>query len=379
MNITTTLQSTITLGTNLHMIAITGGPCSGKTTGLAKLVAMLQDRGYKVLLSPESATKLIGGGIHPWELSSSVFQKQILLDTLMQEERFLEAACVYRDLGHKVVVLCDRGAMDGQAYIPTDEFEELVKSLGLSLPDICERRYHAVIHMRTAALGAEEFYTLENNSARKETVEEARELDQRTLEAWQRHHHPRTIDNSTGFEEKINRLLAEVCAVLGDPEPIEREQKYLIEIPDPSAFSVHITESDITQDYLKVGDGEDTARVRARGDKNGTSYFYTTKKRIGPGESLEIERMIGKDEYKEFLKQRNTELQTISKRRITFFFESQFVEIDVFTGPEDIVGLAFMEIEQINFDKEPILPPFIKVIKNVTGDERYLNRSLANG
>ena len=32
-------------------------------------------------------------------------------------------------------------------------------------------RYDLVIHLRTAALGKEEFYTLDNNSARTETAE----------------------------------------------------------------------------------------------------------------------------------------------------------------------------------------------------------------
>lgn len=374
MNIITPLQSLITLGENIHMIAITGGPCSGKTTGLAKLVSMLQDRGYKVLVSPEAATKFIQGGIHPWELSSLIFQKQILLDTLMQEERFMEAACAYRDLGHKVVILCDRGAMDGQAYAPEGEFQGMVNGLGLSLNDICERRYHAVIHLRTAALGAEEFYTLENNTARKETAEEARQLDQRTLEAWQRHHHPRTIDNSTGFEDKIQRLLAEVCAVLGDPEPIEREQKYLIEPLPLSALPVYSTTSVITQDYLRSAED---FRVRARADKEGTSYYYTEKRRISAGVSIEIERVIGEREYLELLKQRDPDLQTITKRRLCFFYESQFIEVDTFESPETIAGLCLMEIEQTDSSKDPLLPSFVKVISNVTGDEKYLNRSLA--
>lgn len=46
------------------------------------------------------------------------------------------------------------------------------------------RRYDAVIHMVTAAIGAERFYTTENNSVRTETPEQARELDIKVLNAW---------------------------------------------------------------------------------------------------------------------------------------------------------------------------------------------------
>lgn len=380
------LGSTISLGVNIWMIAVTGGPCSGKTTGLAKLVQMLRDKGYKVLVSPESATKLIEGGVFPWELKSAVFQKQILIDTLMQEERFMEAAIAYRDIGHKVVILCDRGVMDGMAYVREGEFEQLCSSLKLSLHDICNQRYHAVMHMRTAALGAESFYTLENNAARKETPEEARELDQKTLEAWQRHHHPRAIDNSTGFDLKIERLLAEVSNVLGDPVPIEKEEKFLIEplgLQDIQSMPVHITESDIIQDYLLpvsngategIEDGE--RRVRARSDSFGTSYFYTVKKHVRLGERLELERMISQREYEELLALKDSTLQTIKKKRLCMFWENQFIEIDLFNNPS---GLVLMEIEQTELQRNLILPPFIKVLQKVTDDKRYSNHALAAG
>ena len=41
--------------------------------------------------------------------------------------------------------------------------------------------YDMVVHMVTAADGKEEFYTLENNEARSETVEQAKELDKKTI------------------------------------------------------------------------------------------------------------------------------------------------------------------------------------------------------
>ena len=39
------------------------------------------------------------------------------------------------------------------------------------------RRYDAIIHLTTAAIGAERFYSLENNHTRTETVAEASDLD----------------------------------------------------------------------------------------------------------------------------------------------------------------------------------------------------------
>ena len=43
-------------------ICITGGPCGGKTTGLAYLAEKLREEGYNVLLVPEAATLIANGG-----------------------------------------------------------------------------------------------------------------------------------------------------------------------------------------------------------------------------------------------------------------------------------------------------------------------------
>lgn len=95
MEITVPLHDLSSLGKDLFVIVITGGPCSGKTTGLIRLRDMLASQGYKVLVSPESATKLIMGGIVPGEqrgLSASEFQRHILLDTLTQEQCYISTA-----------------------------------------------------------------------------------------------------------------------------------------------------------------------------------------------------------------------------------------------------------------------------------------------
>ena len=65
--------------------------------------------------------------------------------------------------------------MDGKAYMPSDEWDKFLTSRVLEAAEIREGRYNAVFHLVTAAEGAEPFYTLENNEARTETPEQARE------------------------------------------------------------------------------------------------------------------------------------------------------------------------------------------------------------
>ena len=43
--------------------------------------------------------------------------------------------------------------------------------------ELRDNRYDQIIHMVSAAIGAEAFYQLANNAVRSETIEQARELD----------------------------------------------------------------------------------------------------------------------------------------------------------------------------------------------------------
>ncbi len=62
-------------------------------------------------------------------------------------------------------------------YCPADQFARLLASANLTLVEARDLRYAAVLHLETAAKGAEAFYTTSNNRARKETPEQAREAD----------------------------------------------------------------------------------------------------------------------------------------------------------------------------------------------------------
>lgn len=373
------ISQLIDLGRNIHIIVLTGGPCSGKTTGLERIKVALKDKGYKVIISPESSTKLISAGVCPWEIDAEIFQRQILLDTLMQEERMIESAITYRDLGYKVVILCDRGAMDGQAYMQREKFHSMLGGLGLSSHTLTNGRYHAVIHLNTTALGAEKFYTLENNSARKECPELAREIDKKTFEAWEAHNHLRVIDNSTGFDEKVSRLISEVYRIIGYPQPLEIESKFLIKFRegDESGFSSPMNSSEIVQDYLIEEISGEERRVRARDYGSEKAYFYTVKRGMSRGVRSEVERVIDKAEYDRLLLSRDSTLKTIRKKRSTFFWSGRAFEVDVYESPRLEEGHAIMEVEKSSVLEQVNLPPWIEIIREVTDDSKFSNFALA--
>lgn len=97
--------------------------------------------------------------------------------------------------------------------------------------------------LSSAANGAEEFYTLHNNAARSEGIEEARKLDAKTLEAWVGHPHLTVIPNMKGetFDDKVNRAVEAVAKTVGEEEfgavynkfLIEERKVYLIQLNSP--------------------------------------------------------------------------------------------------------------------------------------------------
>jgi signal recognition particle GTPase len=51
-----------TKSNKVHKILLTGGPCAGKTTSLAKLQSTLDNKGFRVFCVPEAATLMMKGG-----------------------------------------------------------------------------------------------------------------------------------------------------------------------------------------------------------------------------------------------------------------------------------------------------------------------------
>eukprot|EP00178_Gracilaria_changii_P019401 TRINITY_DN56256_c0_g1_i1.p1 TRINITY_DN56256_c0_g1~~TRINITY_DN56256_c0_g1_i1.p1 ORF type:complete len:112 (+),score=5.97 TRINITY_DN56256_c0_g1_i1:568-903(+) len=104
---------------------------------------------------------------------------------------------------------------------------------GWSWVTLRDRRYDRVIFLNSAASGAEKFYTLDNNVARSEGLDLARELDKKTLNAWTGHPHITICPNVPGesFEDKINRAVRAVEKTVGLEMKNNHYEKFLIEAP----------------------------------------------------------------------------------------------------------------------------------------------------
>jgi len=262
--------------------------------------------------------------------------------------------------------------MDVAAYMSSDMWQALLEEMGLNDVEVRDKRYDAVLHLCTAAKGAEEFYTCENNSSRTENIEQAVALDDKIIKAWTGHPHLRVVANSGTFEDKLNAVLAEISSVLGIPEPTETERKFLVDVVGDITDS---REMDIYQTYLMKRNGEES-RVRKRGENGHYAYFLTTKKFISSNQRIEVERQITPSEYINLMNSANPDKQTIHKHRRCFVWDNRYYELDTFVSPK--LPYCLLEIEDAAEDEVLSFPPFLKVIDEVTENPEYYNVNIAN-
>jgi thymidylate kinase len=196
---------------NIVKIVITGGPCGGKSTVLKSIKEALEKAEYKTFIAQEMATRLFESGVEISEKGISLyqFQEQLLLRQI-DEENFIKNLAETHNYDN-VVILCDRGIMDGQAYISEEDFDKILTNNGYTR-HARDERYDVIIHLVTTAYGAEKFY--KNNKVRKDTIIEARILDDKIKEVWKPHHYVQIIDNSTCFQEKIDRTIKTIFSFL---------------------------------------------------------------------------------------------------------------------------------------------------------------------
>lgn len=199
---------------NVWRLAITGGPCAGKTSGMARLRKELRARSggrYLVFVLPEVATILFNLGVmnhgtfdgfEAAEYRTFAIQAsflQVALEEIWAQGA--DAAVKATPNTERAVLLCDRDAMDIKAFSrPADPsqtvawqevvrgFGELVGRPGLTQADIV-RRYQlgllllqsfAVVRGKLNAKGYNTHCIGQNssNSVRRETAEAAKRNDE---------------------------------------------------------------------------------------------------------------------------------------------------------------------------------------------------------
>lgn len=354
----------------MKKIVLTGGPCAGKTTALVKIMEHFSSIGYKVFIIPELPTLFLQAGMDYLTDNKDLFyegEKATLEMQIALEDKFLQMA---KSVKQPVLIVCDRGTMDISAYMNPVLWNQIISDAKMN-NEMLRSRYDAVLHLVSAADGAEQFYTTATNNKRTEGIELARILDKKVIQAWSEHPHLRVINNHEDFETKLERVLQEISDVLEIPRQAVEERKYIIRLKDniPEAIV-----SEITQTYL-TSESYSEVRLRRRILNGLTVNVHTTKKILSNNEQVETERQIDNNLYESLLRQADPYRQPIHKMRETFIWKGQFFELDTFIEPYK--GLQILETKGILKHEDIIFPPFIEIIEDITGITKYYNYNLA--
>ncbi|MCP9263189.1 Cyclin-C [Dirofilaria immitis] len=398
----------------IYKIVLTGGPCGGKTTGQI---------GWKVYTVPETANILLGGGVKFAELT--------------QEQVFFNQANA--STAERILIICDRGAMDPAAYLDKKSWAQILKEINVDQFSLREDRYDQILHMTTAADGAEEYYTLANSNVRSETVEEAIEQDRLTLDAWLGHPRVDVIENvgCKSFDDKILKLIATLCNRMGLPTQDRlafnsKKRKWLVtsfdekRMPRCEVFLVRhnylCTEDQNVQLYFpqaskgpipyahnhtriyclrkkrskianhliastsmrSVGSIANWVRLRSRSQRGRTTYAITTRHYDGP-EPVETRMQLNYREYMSYIQMEDRSRAPINKERRCFMYGKQYYHLDTYTSPlpPSCKGKPLMLLETyttapIGDTNEPLLPDFMTISKEVTSDSTYSMYTIAN-
>lgn len=364
----------------IKKIVLTGGPCAGKTTALAKIEQDLKELGYKVFIVAESATELIKSGLSPVDKNGVgivEFQKYILKYQLQKEMLYDKIAEAFPH--DKIVIIYDRGTLDGKAFVTEDDFKRIINlvaedlNMKLTNNDLLNR-YDMVIHLTSAACGNSKNYTLENNNARTETVEEARKLDKRTVNCWLGHENLQIIDSYDDFNKKIYRILDVIHNFLGNSFVIKKERKFILNNSNYSNLlnGLNYVETHLEQYYIEDNSKKEyERRIREVTSSDGVNYYYCIQKKEQNGiKKIVLEEKITDEQFNNILNSSKV-ISQVSKNRYTFIYNNQYFKLDVL---DDLIIL-----EQVSKDSDKIdIPNSFNIEKEVTDDACYQNINLGN-
>ena len=195
-------------------VVLTGGPCGGKSSSLEHFSKALSAQGFDIYCAPEIPTVMMNGGCKYPGLDADAplveFETALMRLQMQTEDSFAQVAA---STGRPSVLVMDRGLLDIKAYLPEDKWNLILASQGLDEAALLAR-YDMVLHLVSAADGAEKFYTTDNNATRTETPEQARALDKKMIGCWDKHAHHAVVRNDSDFKTKLENATAAVLAVV---------------------------------------------------------------------------------------------------------------------------------------------------------------------
>ena len=378
----------------ISRIVLTGGPCAGKTSALERFVRVAKAiPKLKVILCKEAATILKNSQMNFVDCGAdSTFQELIIsLQKTFEEAAFITAKkFLTTHPDYTIIILSDRGIMDGGAYYPTlNDFEHVLNTKGMDR-EMAYKRYDAVICMRSAAVGAPEFYTTADGTPREETPEEAAKLDEKCCAAWRAHPNYFEVDNSFKFYEKLDKVISLILKLAGLDVPKKICKRYLIEMP--KVFDIHnrCKDIEICKDktfFLRQTDPNTFIGIKIRRVGENATYYRTTQ-RWGMVKHPETHRNVEQAIYDSIFEITEKEMvhslgdvdgQMNPLDKITYSFHlgnSVYCELDIYPNNEERAYLRAYLDSDTEENRETV-NHFFKIVREVTYNKHFSEHEIA--
>ncbi len=375
-------------------LAITGGPCAGKSAAVELLRELLAQRGWNVFTVREIATRLIEDGyiaqspLSPYEFQQHIFTVQRSLEDALFE-RARECAkdrTTARANGiaakdaprfNRTIVLCDRGLADGGAYLSSSEYDLLLRVNATTQEEVFTR-YDAVLVLESAAVGTDD-YTVENNPARLENADEARTLDERVKQSWNAHPCVRFVPSQESFEGKLLLTVCEAFSLLGEPLPAELhpQRSFLVNKPSSQALATRASAVVEHETCMFLEPHHGVRNVAIKRERNGRLAYSIAEYGKRSSDALGIESSISADEYRVLCDFADPAYKTVERTNIRFAHEGVFYTMHLYDYYPYVAVIDSVEPRSGDEDRPIALPPFLKLVRELTGGEQFTLRSIA--
>ena len=360
-------------------IALTGGPCAGKSTSLVAISTEVQKRtNFKVFCVPEAATLLVAGGLEWKDMNNerTIEYQLALLRTQLALEDNLKA--VARACGQPALILCDRGTMDGRSYCSPEQWAEICRRGGFQTESLRDQRYDAILHLVTAAIGAEGHYNLDNNPARYEDVEGARDADVRLRQMYVGHPRIKLIHNKPDetFQQKVNAAVDFVFQCIGHTPPLHDKRRFLLKWNENRSVPVQHETVQVTSSILADSTPSSYSVAMLRKSKEVCTRVYlvvnnddhsSTPNSAPPKEGARMQQQmyLTEKEYSLLVDQMHKGHVELVKKNHVFTIDGVFYDLAVHQAPSWTVGYATLYVDGL--EKNAKLPDFLNDAVETTG------------
>lgn len=283
-----------------------------------------------------------------------------------------------------VLIVCDRGACDTFAYCSEEVKNAVLEKENWTIDFLNHHRYDKIIHMVTAAMGAQDFYGLDNN-ARYESAREGINIDRKIQEVWFTNPRYVIVDNSEKtFQCKISRVFNEIGDLVSLPTE-KFVRKFLLssifnekDFP-PGVFFAPYTESLV---YLTSHTKNEISYLRQRNYMKSAKIIYTLKTRTISDKlekRIETGRQLSEQVYNEFLKQKDDKKRSLFKECFYFRMEDNdnvsIYKLETFILKNKTFSI--LHLTSSSSGKVHKIPEFLEVIREVTNEKEFFTYKIA--